>query len=146
MNIDLDRTKINKSEIPIKPIDLIHDGVGFEYEGATEESRKEMKLKKKGIPQSINLNVANGLGLIERFINKYLGSLVGNNPDPLESLAWLNPTKLNIIYLLEIDIAQTRTNYVSRFNEVNITINKVEKSILSEIRKLSETIIKTAVR
>lgn len=110
MNIDLDRTKIDKNDIDGdgksdgKPLDELFDGVGYEKEPLQKISKKEIKFKKKVIPVSINLHLGNGLRLIERFINKYLGSLVGNNPDPFQSLTWLTASRLNIIYLVAIII------------------------------------------
>lgn len=105
MNIDLDRTKIDKNDIDGdgksdgKPLDELFDGVGYEKEPLQKISKKEIKFKKKVIPVSINLHLGNGLRLIERFINKYLGYLIGNNENPIPSIT---ASRLNIIYLIII--------------------------------------------
>lgn len=110
MNIELDRTKIDKNDIDGdgksdgKPLDELFDGVGYEKEPLQKISKKEIKFKKKVIPVSINLHLGNGLRLIERFINKYFGYLVGNNENPVPDLSWLSSSRLNIIYLVLIII------------------------------------------
>ncbi|MBK7979251.1 MAG: hypothetical protein IPK06_04410 [Ignavibacteriae bacterium] len=109
MNIDLDRTKINKNDIDGdgkpdgKPLDELFDGVGYEKETIQNKiSNKELKFKNKEFPQSINLHLGNGLRLVERFINKYFGYLVGNNENPVPDLNWLSSSRLNIVYLIII--------------------------------------------
>ena len=102
MKIELDRTQINKDEIPSAPYDLVNDGKGYEYESeSTKQSRKEMKYKKKVGKESINLNIRDGLRLAERFINKYFGYLIGNNENPILSVT---ASRLNIIYIVAIII------------------------------------------
>lgn len=104
----MDKSKLNieldPDEIPNAPLDQIYDGVGFERDPneSTKETRKEMKFKKKGVIQSISLHIGDGLRLVERGINKYLGFLVGNNPNPIPQLTWLNSIRLNWIYLIGI--------------------------------------------
>lgn len=112
MNIELDRTKINKNDIDGdgkpdgKPLDMLNDGVGYErdYE-FTKESKKERKLKiiKKKL-EEVSLSFRDGLRLTERFINKYFGYLVGNNENPVPDLSWLSSSRLNIVYLVVIII------------------------------------------
>ena len=111
MNIELDRTKIDKNDIDGdgkpdgKPLDELFDGVGYERETIQNKiSNKELKFKKKVFPQSISLNLGNGLRLIERFINKYFGYLIGNNENPVPDLSWLSSSRLNIVYLVIIII------------------------------------------
>ena len=104
LNIELDRTEINKDAIPEASLDELYDGVGYERdrEETFKESKKEMKFKKKGIWQSINLNIVDGLRLVERYFNKWLGYLVGNNENPIPTIPNFALTKPNIIYIIII--------------------------------------------
>lgn len=108
LNIELDRTKINPNDIDNdgkpdgKPLDELHDGIGYEKDfEINKESRKEMKFKKKRKWVSISLRIEDGLRLAERFVNKYLGFLIGNNENPVPKIVGL---KLNVIYIVLIVI------------------------------------------
>lgn len=86
------------------------------------------------------------IGGLMTFINILLGIGYKNMSDSIKEAKDKARQSSEKVNCLEIDLATTKTNYVSRFSEVNQTINKVEKSILSEIRKLSETVISLAVK
>ena len=86
------------------------------------------------------------IGGLMTFINILLGIGYKNMSDSIKEAKDKAQQSSEKVNCLEIDLATTKTNYVSRFSEVNQTINKVEKSILSEIRKLSETVISLAVK
>lgn len=86
------------------------------------------------------------IGGLMTFINILLGIGYKNMSDSIKEAKDKARQSSEKVNSLEIDLATTKTNYVSRFSEVNQTINKVEKSILSEIRKLSETVISLAVK
>ncbi len=86
------------------------------------------------------------IGGLMTFINILLGIGYKNMSDSIKEAKDKAQQSCEKVNSLEIDLATTKTNYVSRFSEVNQTINKVEKSILSEIRKLSETVISLAVK
>lgn len=107
MNIDLDKTNIDPKDIDGdgkpdgKSLDMLNDGIGYErdYE-FSKESKKERKLKIiKKKPEDVSLSIRDGLRLAERFINKYLGYLVGNNENPVPHVT---ASRLNIIYLIII--------------------------------------------
>lgn len=111
LNIELDQTKIDPNDIDGdgkpdgKPFDLNNDGVGFEREDQINiESRKEMKYKKKGMLESINLNIGDGLRLVERLFNKWLGYLVGNNENPVPSIRKFKLSWFNIIMIVVLII------------------------------------------
>lgn len=97
LNIELDRTEIKPDELVKAPLDEIYDGEGFERDpDQFEWVGKNKKLKKK---EGIKLNLGNGLRLVERFLNKYAGWLVGNNENPIPSIT---VTKIHVVYWLII--------------------------------------------
>lgn len=75
-------------------------------------------------------------------INLLLGIGYKNMKDQIKANGEKAEKSLSKASSLGLELAQTKTNYVSRFNEVNIAINKVERSILAEIRILSENILR----
>lgn len=75
-------------------------------------------------------------------INLLLGIGYKNMKDQIKANGEKAEKSLSKASNLGLELAQTKTNYVSRFNEVNIAINKVERSILAEIRILSENILR----
>lgn len=96
LNIELDPDGIKNA-----PLDELYDGKGFERDRdeSFKESKKEMKFKKKGVWKSISLSIGDGLRLTERFINKWLGYLIGNNENPIPSIT---NTKIHLVYLIII--------------------------------------------
>lgn len=109
LNIELDRTHIDPNDIDGdgkkdgKPLDEIYDNIGYERDKneSFKESRKERKFKLKKKLVSISLHLGDGLRLAERFANKYLGFLIGNNESPAPKLLGMN---LNAIYIIIITV------------------------------------------
>lgn len=83
---------IDPDSIPVKP----YEPIPHEKFTVPDELQGVEKLKKKGI----SLNFRDGLRLAERFINKWLGSLVGNNPSPIPNVPTFNLAYLVIIAVL----------------------------------------------
>lgn len=86
------------------------------------------------------------VGGLMAIINMLLALGYKNMKEQIKENSDKSEKAIDKVNILEIDIANTKTNYVSRFNDVNNTINKVEKSILAEIRNLSETIISVTAK
>lgn len=76
-----DRTHIDKDKIANAELDGLYDGKGYEREKTVPKISTKEKVKTKTF--SVDLNISDIFRLTERYINKYLGFIIGNNDNPL---------------------------------------------------------------
>ena len=86
---------IDPDAIPTKPVEPIP----YKKISVPDELQPVEKLGKK---KEVNLNFADGLRLAERLLNKWLGSLIGNNENPLPKLPGGHLVYLLVIIILII--------------------------------------------
>jgi len=89
--MNVEKKHIDPEKLKPKPVEQL----SFEVEIPTK-----LKGKKKFKKKDINLNLGNGLRLIERFLNKWLNWLIGNDTSPIPDVGKINLTLLILIIIL----------------------------------------------